>query len=176
MKEISKQYAEAIFELACEQSDEDAVMEAMESAAGLFGQNPAYMELLSSPAVPLTERLAIVESTFSGRLPEMVVSLLGLMCEKGRIGAFSACVEEYRRLLDVRRSVVEARVISAVPLTEGQRAALKQKLENKCGGSVELSCEVDATIMGGLVVEMQGAVMDGSLRQRLREVKEVMKA
>ena len=176
MKEISKQYAEAIFELACEGGTEDAVMEALESAARLFEQNPEYMELLSSPAVPLTERLAIVEGTFSGRLPEMVVSLLGLMCEKGRIGAFPTCVEEYRRLLDVRRSVVMARVISAVPVTEGEKAALKQKLENKCGGTVELSCEVDAAIMGGLIVEMQGAVMDGSLRQRLREVKDVMKA
>lgn len=176
MKEISKQYAEAIFELACERGDEDAVMEALESAARVLCQNPDYLGLLSSPAIPLTERLAVVGSTFEGRLPEMVVSLLSLMCEKGRIGAFSPCVEEYRRLLDVRHSVVLARVVSAAPLTEEQKAALKQKLEKKSGGSVELSCEVDATIMGGLIVEMQGVVMDGSLRQRLREVKEVMKA
>jgi F-type H+-transporting ATPase subunit delta len=176
MKEISKQYAEAIFELACEGGSEDAVMTALECARGVFEQNSEYMDLLSSPAIPLTERLATVERTFSGRLPEMVVSLLGLMCEKGRIGGFCECVEEYARLLDVRRSVVEARVISAVPLTEGEKAALKQKLENKCGGTVELSCEVDAAIMGGLIVEMQGSVMDGSLRQRLREVKDVMKA
>ncbi len=176
MKEISKQYAEAIFELACESGCEDAVMTALDTAREVFAQNPDYMALLSSPAIPLTERLAVVESSFSGRLPEMVVSLLGLMCEKGRIGSFDECVTEYGRLLDVRRSVVEARVISAVPLTEGQISALKQKLERKCGGSVELSCEVDATIMGGLVVEMQGTVTDGSLRQRLRQVKEVMKA
>ena len=176
MKEISKQYAEAIFALACENGQEDTVMEALKTALAVFEQNPEYMELLSSPAIPLTERCAAVVQTFSGGFPEMVVSLLGLMCEKGRIGGYAECVEEYARLLDARRSVVEARVISATPLTEEQKAALKQKLENKCGGTVVLSCEVDATIMGGLIVEMQGAVMDGSLRQRLLEVKEVMKA
>ena len=176
MKEISKQYAEAIFALACENGQEDAVMTALGTALELFEQNPSYLELLSSPAVPLTERCAVIEQTFSAHLPEAVTSLLGLMCEKGRIGGFAECVNEYERLLDIRRSVVEARVISALPLTEEQKEALKQKLENKCGGSVELLCEVDADIMGGLIVEMQGSVIDGSLRQRLRDVKDVMKA
>lgn len=176
MKEISKQYAEAIFALACEGGQEDSVMEALKVALELFEQNPSFMELLSSPAVPLTERCAVIEQTFSAHLPEVVTSLLGLMCEKGRIGGFADCVEEYERLLDIRHSVVEARVTSALPLTEEQKAALKQKLENKCGGSVELLCEVDEDIMGGLIVEMQGTVIDGSLRQRLRDVKEVMKA
>ena len=176
MKEISKQYAEAIFALACENGQEDAVMTALDSVREVFSQNPAYVELLSSPAIPLTERCAVIEQTFSQTLPEHVTSLLGLMCEKGRIGGFAECVEEYARLLDVRRSVVEARVISALPLSADQKAALKQKLENKCGGSVELLCEVDAGIMGGLIVEMQGTVIDGSLRQRLRDVKDVMKA
>jgi len=176
MKEISKQYAEAIFELACESGEEEAVMTALGTVRKTFEQNPEYMELLSTPAIPLAERLGVVERAFSGRLAETVVSLVSLMCEKGRITGFFECVDEYARLLDARRSIVKARVISAVPLTAEQAAALKQKLENKCGGLVELSCEVDATIMGGLVVEMQGTVMDGSLRQRLHEVKEVMKA
>lgn len=176
MKEISKQYAEAIFELACEEACEDTVMTALESVCAVFDQNPEYMDLVSSPAIPLAERCAILESTFSGAFPEMVVSLVGLMCEKGRIGALADCVREYRRLLDVRRSVVEAHVISAVPLTEGEISALKQKLEKKSGGTVNLSCEVDPAIMGGIIVKMQGAIMDGSLRQRLREVKDVMKA
>jgi F-type H+-transporting ATPase subunit delta len=176
MKEISKQYAEAIFELACENGEEDAVMAALRTVRETFEQNPEYMALLSSPAIPLAERLDVVERAFSGRLAETVVSLVSLMCEKGRIAGFFECVEEYARLLDVRRSVVMARVISAVPLSEEQVAALTKKLENKCKGRVELSCEVDATIMGGLVVEMQGTVMDGSLRQHLLEVKEVMKA
>lgn len=175
MKEISKQYAEAVFAIACEEGCERAIMEALESAKTVFEQNPEYMELVCSPSIPVSERCEALGTTFEGVLPETVVSLLGLMCEKGRIRAFSSCVDEYRRLLDAREAIITARVVSAVPLTEEERAALTQKLQQKSGSTVLLSCEVDPAIMGGVIVEMQGTIMDGSLRAKLREVKEVMK-
>ncbi len=175
MKEISKQYAEAVFALACEEGRERAVMEALENAKAVFEQNPEYMELVCSPSIPVAERCEALRAAFEDTLPEMVVSLLGLMCEKGRIRAFSSCVDDYRALLDAREAIVTARVISAVPLTDSEREALTKKLQNKSGSTVLLSCEVDPSIMGGVIVEMQGAIMDGSLRTRLREVKEVMK-
>lgn len=175
MKEIAKQYAEAVFALACEERCEDAVMTALDDVAALFDQNPEYMELLSAPGIPLTERVGLIQTTFGARVPETVSSLLGLLCEKGRLRLFSFCRDEYRRLLHVRRAVVTAKVTSAVPLTEKERKALIQQLQKKNGGTVRLSCEIDPSIMGGVIVEMEGAVIDGSLRRRLRDVKEVMR-
>ena len=45
-----------------------------------------------------------------------------------------------------------------------------------CGGgrTVVLDCAVDDTLLGGITVELDGKVLDGSLRHRLHEVKEVM--
>ena len=51
---------------------------------------------------------------------------------------------------------------------------MKQKLEKISGQTVLLDRTVDPSLMGGVVVEMNGRVMDGSLRRRLRAVKEVM--
>ena len=39
---------------------------------------------------------------------------------------------------------------------------------------MQLTCRVDPSLLGGLIVEMDGKIMDGSLRYRLRDVKEVM--
>ena len=103
-----------------------------------------------------------------------MVSWLQLLCEKGRIGYFRACVKEYRALLAAKEAVITARVSSAVPLTEEESKALKQKLEKISGQTVLLDRTVDPSLMGGVVVEMNGRVMDGSLRRRLRAVKEVM--
>lgn len=174
MKEISKEYAEALFAIACEQANEDAVMQALESVISTFGQHPEYMELLSSPGVPLAERCKLLDATFGGFVPEAVLSTMGLLCERGRLRLLPSLVEEYRRLLRVRRAVVMAKVTSAVPLTKKEQAALVQQLQKKNGGCVQLVCEVDPSIMGGLIVEMEGVVTDGSLRRRLQLVKEVM--
>jgi F-type H+-transporting ATPase subunit delta len=175
MKQISKKYAEALFELACEQGNEQAIMEGLHLVRTTLEQHPDYMELLSSPTLPTSERCACVEQTFTGLLPDAVISLLCLMCERGRIRSFAACVDEYKRLLDIKQSVITAKVTSAVPLNEDEKAALTQNLQKKSGATVLLCCAVDASIMGGVIVEMEGTIMDGSLRQRLRQVKEVMK-
>lgn len=174
MTEISKEYAEALFSLACETGEEKKVLSALEGAQCVFEENPELMELLSSPGIPLSERVDAIEQIFLGTLPEDVLSFMQLLCEKRRIRAFPDCVKEYKRLLDQRNAVVTAKVKSAVSLTDAERMALKQKLEKISGSTVLLDCAVDPAILGGVVVELNGTVMDGSLRHRLREVKEVM--
>ena len=42
------------------------------------------------------------------------------------------------------------------------------------GGDVNMEYVVDSSIMGGVIVELDGKIMDGSLRHRLREVKDVI--
>ena len=174
MKEISKQYAEAIFARACECGREEPVLHELELVQKAFVDSPEYMEFLISPSIPRDERVASLGGVFATRVCEHVLSLLQLMCEKGRIGSFSECVAEYKTLFHWRRSLVTASVTSAVELTEDQKRALIEKLEKMSARQVQLTCRVDPTLLGGLIVEMDGKIMDGSLRYRLRDVKEVM--
>ena len=174
MTDISKEYAEALFLLACEEGEESAIMTALEDTAAVFEDSPQLMDLLSSPGIPMKERQEVIATIFGGRLPTHVFSFLCLLCEKGRICSLALCAEEYRRLLRIKESVVCAKVVSAVPLTEDEINGLTRKLEKQSGHTVQLDCSVDPSLLGGLIVEMNGTVMDGSLRHRLHEVKEVM--
>ena len=174
MTEIAKEYAEALFLLACEEGEEKEIMTALEDVAALLGDNPELMELFSSPGISLKERQETIVAIFGDRIPKRALSFLQLLCEKGRIRSFESCVEEYRGLLRLRESVISARVVSAVPLTEDEIAALTKNLEKKSGKTVILDCSTDPSLLGGVIVEMEGTVMDGSLRHRLHEVKEVM--
>lgn len=173
MTDISKEYAEALFALASETGEQESVMDALKTVAHTLDEQDELMELLSSPAIPLTERLAVIERCY-GALHETVVSFLQLLCEKGRIRRLGACTEEYERLLDVSRAVKTARVTSAVPLCESEIAALTARLSRLSGCTVQLCCAVDPSLIGGLVVEMDGYVTDGSLRHRSQEIKEVL--
>jgi ATP synthase F1 delta subunit len=97
-----------------------------------------------------------------------------LLCEKRRIALFEECVKEYRLLLNAAEARVTAKVTSAVALTDAELFALQQKLEKISGKTVLIEAIVDPDLLGGLTVEIDGTVMDGSLRHRLRRVKEVM--
>lgn len=174
MTEKSKEYGTALFSLAMEEKAEKEYAEALDMIAGLFQENPEYMEFLASPGIPKAERIEAIDQAFGSSLPEYVVSFLKLLCEKGHIRSFQSCVSEYKKLLDVSLNISKAKVVSAVELTKEQKERLQQKLEKMSGHFVELNCSVDASLMGGMVIEMDGKVIDGSLQRRLQEVKEVM--
>jgi F-type H+-transporting ATPase subunit delta len=61
---------------------------------------------------------------------------------------------------------VSAEIVSAVPLADPQQRALERALARQ-GASVELSTEVDPSLVGGLVVRAFGRTYDGSVRQQL---------
>ena len=174
MSTVAREYAEALFQLACEDGAEKEIDSALETVSNIFKGEPEYEELLSSPAIPVNERAAIIDSAFRGTLPENVVSFIQLLSEKGRMDEFSECVSEYRKLIEAQKAISEAVVTSAVALTADELAALKTKLEKISGKTVSITSRIDADILGGIIVELDGKVMDGSLRHRLQELKEVI--
>lgn len=174
MKQIASEYAMALFSLGLETGEEQAFMSALDELRTMLVEQPEYMELLSSPCLTAQERAALIDEAFAASLPESIVSLIKLMCDKGRAREIPACVQEYRCLLDARSSAVTANVTSAVELTAHEKEALTRRLEGMSGKKVTLVCSVDPSLLGGVIVEMDGKIMDGSLRHRLQEIKGVM--
>ena len=81
---------------------------------------------------------------------------------------------DYEELARGYRGESMAVVTSAVELKEAETVALRAKLEKKLGRKVTLQCRVDPELIGGIRVEVDGRVIDGSIRNKLEEIKEVM--
>lgn len=174
MMETAKEYATALFELAKETNEEKQFADALVFIRNTFTSNPEYVDLLSSPNIPARERRTLLEKAFAERVPEYVLSFTELLCDRGHIREFDKCVKEYEQLLKAFASVSNARVVSAVSLTDSEKAALIRKLEKISGHSVTAQYEIDESLLGGMVVHMDDTVIDGSLKHQLKEVKEVI--
>ncbi|MBR6650025.1 MAG: ATP synthase F1 subunit delta [Clostridia bacterium] len=174
MNDIGKEYGAALFMLASEENARDEYAASLEKIKSIFKESPEYLSFLASPGISLGERLSAIETAFADHLPTNVLSFVQLMCEKGRIDNFFEAAEEYKSLLDASKHISCAKVTSAVELEEDEKNKLIDKLKAISGGDVVVEYKVDNTIMGGLIVELDDKIMDGSLRNRLREVKDVM--
>ena len=174
MNDISKEYGTALFMLACETEEKQSYARILNEIKDLFSHEPQYAELLSSPNIPLSERLGAIDAAFADTAPEYVLSYLKLLCERGRISCLIESINAYNELLDASERVSNAKITSAVALTEEEKAKLIAKLESENGGTVHAEYTVDPSILGGLIVEKDGKILDGSLRHRLRDVKEVI--
>ena len=171
---MSKEYGTALFSLAMESGNEAAFAEALDEVIKVFDDNPAYIDFLSAPNIPQSERLSAIRQAFSEAVPAQVVSFLQLLCQNNRMHLLHDCAKAYKNLYAASAQVSEARVTSAVALSEEEKDALIHSLEKKCGHAVSPQFEFDKTLLGGVVVEIDGNVLDGSLRHRLREIKDVM--
>ncbi len=173
MTEISNEYATALFSLALEVGSEKEYSDCLGIISENFKAEPEYLEFLSCPSIPVGERTSAIDTAF-GSMPEHVVSFLKILCEKGRIGNFEECFEIYGKLLSEHEKRQTAIVTSAVELTDEEKSALSAKLSKKEGCTVTITCRVDPSIIGGLIIETGGKVIDGSIRGKLSEVKDVI--
>lgn len=174
MKEMSKEYAIALFTLGKESGKEKLFETSLTHVLSVMTSHPEYQEFLACPGIPLEVRLAGIQETFREEVCEEVRSLVALLCRRGRLGILEACLSEYQALLRHFYKKTIVNVTSAVALTMAEQARLQAKLEAQSQQSVVLSCSVNSDLIGGIIVEMNGCVLDGSLKTQMEQVKEVV--
>ncbi len=174
MTSIAEEYAAALFTLAAEENVKREVAESLTAVRDLCAENPEYPDLLCAPSIPLDERLSLIEAAFGEYMHEYAVSFVKLVCERGHIRELDECIDEYLKLYEDSDGIATAYVTSATQLDENERTALAARLEKSLSRKVELVCDVDASILGGVIVKVDGAIMDGSLKTKLAEVGEII--
>ena len=172
---VSYEYAEALFLLSCEENDAEGYLSDLMIIKEAIEENGEYISLLSSPNITKEEKLSLVDAAFGESVRGHVVSFLKLLCERGRAELLPECLENYEKLYNQVKRVIVAEVTSAVELTPDEREKLVRRLEKKTGHKVELVCHVDEGILGGIIVKTEDTVMDGSLKRKIRDVKDVIK-
>ena len=167
----ARRYAEAAFQLATRDKALDAYGDGLDLAARMAGQGDV-LNVLRNPARPLRQRTDLVDTLLSGRVPEPVLKLVGLLVERGKIDRVASVAAEYRRLLNKERGVVEAVATTAAPLSQAETAALQRKVEQLTGRTVDLRVDVDEALIGGLTVRVGDTLYDASVRGRLERLRE----
>ncbi len=80
-------------------------------------------------------------------------------------------IADYTDIASRRRARLVARVTTAVALSDSEITRLQEALAGLYGHEVHLQIEVDADIVGGVVVQVGDEVLDGSVAGRLAEAR-----
>ncbi len=169
-----REYASALFDVAIEDGCLEEIFEGLKVIKEIFDNSEETIELLCSPAISNDERMQIVERCFEGNVHDDLVAFLCVLTRKGHVRDFNECYEVFDELYKDAAKRSKAVVISAVELDDAAKAKLLDKLRKMSGHTVEAEYRIDKSLIGGLIVEMDGRRIDGSLRKRLKEIKEVM--
>lgn len=169
MSDFSKQYAKALYELSKEENIVESVFGELSTIEKIIDDNKGYINLIDTPAVPLAERLNLLEGAFSG-CSLYVKNFLKILAEKKCFHIYKKCVKEFKALYDEDNNIERVNALTCIPLTEGQVKRLEEKLEKIVSKTVIINNIIDTDIMGGVILKLNNSQYDGSIRSRLERL------
>jgi len=104
------------------------------------------------------------------RLMELLLRLLLVLNNRGRLGVLAAVYEAYCQKLDALRGRQKVRVTTAVALSTDQRRQIQTAISRYIGRQAVLVEQVEPELVGGLMVEVDDRRIDGSVRRQLDDL------
>lgn len=172
---IAKRYATALLELGSESGQLDGLVDELARAAAAYDASAELRAAFDDPLVAAGVKKAILME-LSERLGLSPTSknALGLLLDRRRIRALPAIAARLRETADLRRGILRAEVMTAMPLPEDYFEKLQRELERITGRRVALNRKLDPTLICGVVVRVGDKVYDGSLVARLKQMREAI--
>jgi len=167
----------------------------LERVLAFSGSHPEFSHLLLAANLAAAEKAEIIDNLFSGgenKLSDQAArqgrfdqaaagslaisadtrNFIKLLVEKGRFNLFEKIAESYRKYFDSDRGVEEVTAVVPFALSGDAEARLVSALEKRLGKKISLSTRIDPDILGGIIVQTQSQVIDGSFRGKLKGLRQ----
>lgn len=168
---LDRRYALALYEVALEKNKVDEYLAWLKEICNYIDTNEEFSVLLKHPGISSYRKKEVFTKLFKGRVDDELVSFLLLLIDKNRILYIKEKLYQMEQIHLERQNKVKVLVKSTVPLSDDQRTKLKEKLETKYNKIVILNEVIDKDILGGIYVRIGDDVIDGTLKNRVDEIK-----
>jgi F-type H+-transporting ATPase subunit delta len=168
---IAKRYAVALFNAAVKQDIAEQVQEDMSAFVQLLKQNRDLTGFLKSPEIPTEAKQQLIVDVFGERTAGLFVKFILLLIEKKRLNHILSIADAYRQLYEQLQGILEARVITAVPLDADLEQQTMERLEQATNKTIRILKTVDPDIIGGMIIIVGDDIIDGSIRHKLEQMR-----
>ena len=170
-KLVSKTYGDALFEIAAESDRMDAFYEEACGVRSVLEENAQISKLMSHPKIVKEEKIQIIESIFKGRISDEMVGLMRMIVDKGHFAEFGSVLDYFITEVKESKNIGTAYVTTAIELSDAQKEQVVARLiQTTKYVEFEMHYEVDAALIGGMVIRIKDRVVDSSIRTKLYDL------
>jgi len=168
---VARPYAKAAFEYANAESKlELAIWSTQLALAAAVVQDVEFARYLSRPSMTVAEQETALFAACGGELSAGVRNFLSLVAANKRLMALPAIAELYEILKAQAENTADVTVTSAFALSDEQEDVLAKQLAEKLGARINIRTEVDAALIGGVIIRTGDLVIDASVRGKLAKL------
>ncbi len=169
---IARRYAHGLFELTEERKASDTVQRDFEDLGNILRADPSLTQFLAAPQLLDSDKHAVVDKIFQGKVDNNLYSLIHLLVAKHRTDFMVEISDAYEELYNASRGIVGTRLITAIPLSDDEINAIRTKLNQLTGRQIDLEPEVDPGIIAGVIAIVGDKIIDRSVRHELEVLRE----
>jgi F-type H+-transporting ATPase subunit delta len=159
-------------------AEKDGSLDNVEDELFRFGRvlnrEPQLGSLLANRVTPADGRVALLDRLTDGKVSPVTAALLRHTVRLPRDRHLDVVSEELAELAAARRDRSVARVTTPVVLSADQEQKLTDSLTRLYGRRMSLQVELDPRLLGGLVVQVGGEVIDGSVASKLAAARRTL--
>ena len=165
-----RRYARAVFELASQKGDYDQWLQDLTEIRDFLSYSK-IAAIIQNPEVPFEKKKNIIDAGL-GDLDQLRRNFAYILVERRRSAAIDNIVAEFQSLVNERRGVAVADVVTAIPLNDKDAKLVAEQLSALTGKKVTLRQSVDSSIIGGIVAKIGDKLINGSVADRLARMRE----
>ena len=174
-RKLATRYARALLSALPDAVEQNKADEFLAALAASLRDNPPFRAYLLDPANTASSKGALLkELAETHRAPARVVGLLAIVVANRRLANLTSIAEVFHEERERAQGIVSATVVSAAPLTPELRARTQSALEKLSGRKINLTAEVDPSLLGGAITRVGSMVYDGSLKTQLARLRQSM--
>lgn len=169
LRTIARPYAVALFR-AMQGADLEAWSSSISEMAQLASL-PDVIALAKNPVVSSNQLGETFLSLLKSPMNEVLKNFINVLVENGRLSILPEINTQFQELKNAAMGAADARIISAFALEEAKVKNLVSVLEKKFGRTLNPTIEVDASLIGGVRIEVGDEVLDTSVRAKLQNMQ-----
>jgi F-type H+-transporting ATPase subunit delta len=172
---IARRYATALADVVTKSGETEKIKTELTQWETMASANESLLNAFRSPAIQQNQKEKVLEALLEKAKPSpTTANFLRVLLRNGRLTELSEINRKFAAVLEERSGGVSTKIVSARPLSDGEKQELKISLEKMTGKRVSPNFEIDNSIIGGVVATIGSTVYDGSVKTQLRTLKEQM--
>ena len=171
---ISMRYARALLKSATDAKLEDTVYQEMMTLAKSYIDVPALRQTIDNPMVSKDSKEGLL-TTAVGREPsQLTTAFIALVLREDRENMIQFMANSYVTLYRKQKNVIRGKLTTAARVSPQTEQKMRQMVESKTNGTVEIETEVNPDIIGGFILEYDTFRMDASVKSKLNNILQTL--
>ena len=172
----SNYYAQAVFNVARAENMVDQVEDELRQLKDEITNNLELKKNLTDPSIENYEKIKIMLEILGDDGSKAIKSFAAMMIILDAIDSFEQTYKDFVELANQLKRQVSIEVISVIELDKKILNEIKENVDKKTGLDVRIKNVLDKNIIGGIVIKIGDKVIDLSIKDKLEDLKNKLKA